>query len=115
MNDASKLDVDHVVPLEEAWSSGANTWDADRREAYANDLAAPRSLVAVTASTNRSKGKKDPAEWLPPAPSALCTYLEDWTATKLRWNLTADQNEHDTLARLASQCPDAKVTYEPAP
>ncbi|MGW0778899.1 GmrSD restriction endonuclease domain-containing protein [Streptomyces sp. NPDC002835] len=71
---ASALDVDHMVPLEEAWSSGAHDWDTNRREAYANDLDAQRSLVAVTAKTNRSKGRKDPAEWLPPSPEALCIY-----------------------------------------
>ncbi|MFD0305237.1 HNH endonuclease family protein [Streptomyces sp. NPDC127119] len=112
---APGLDVDHMVPLEEAWSSGAHAWTAERREAYANDLDAPRSLVAVTAKTNRSKGKRDIAEWLPPATSALCTYLEDWTATKLRWNLTIDQTEHDALAARANNCPDSTITYKPAP
>ncbi|MFD4955189.1 HNH endonuclease family protein [Streptomyces sp. NPDC058451] len=115
VNDPARLDIDHMVPLEEAWSSGAYAWDAGRREAYANDLDAPRSLVAVTAKTNRAKGKRDPAEWLPPAHGALCTYLEDWTTTKLRWALTADQTEHDTLVRRAKECPDSTVTYELAP
>ncbi|MEZ7005845.1 HNH endonuclease family protein [Streptomyces sp. AD55] len=115
VTDASKLDVDHMIPLEEAWSSGAHAWDAERRTAFANDLAAPRSLVAVTAKTNRSKGARDVAEWLPPAESALCTYLEDWTTTKLRWELTADETEHAALERLAPQCPDSTVTVIPAP
>ena len=115
VTDPGGLDVDHIVPLEEAHSSGAHAWTAGRREAYANDLAAPRSLVAVTAKTNRSKGAKDPAEWLPPASSALCTYLQDWTGTKLRWDLTADQAERDALTRHAASCPDATVTYTPAP
>lgn len=115
VTDPTELDIDHVVPLEEAWSSGAHTWDDERREAYANDLDAPRSLIAVTAKTNRAKGKKDVAEWLPPAPGALCTYLADWTATKLRWGLTADRDEHDALTRLAKDCPTSTVAYEPAP
>ncbi|EDY44013.1 S-layer domain-containing protein [Streptomyces sp. SPB074] len=114
VTDAGGLDVDHMVPLEEAWSSGAHTWTAERREAYANDLTAERSLVAVTAKTNRSKGRRDPAEWLPPADSALCTYLEDWTATKLRWGLTADTKERDALAQHAKDCPDAAVEVQPA-
>ncbi|MFJ3673948.1 HNH endonuclease family protein [Streptomyces sp. NPDC090106] len=114
VTNARGLDVDHIVPLEEAWSSGASQWDAARREAYANDLDAERSLVAVTAKTNRSKGAKDPAQWLPPADSALCTYLEDWTATKLRWNLTADTAEQAALTEHATQCPDSTITYTPA-
>ncbi|MFD0305259.1 hypothetical protein [Streptomyces sp. NPDC127119] len=51
----------------------------------------------------------------PIATSALCTYLEDWTATKLRWNLTIDQAEHDALAARAKNCPDSTITYKPAP
>ncbi|MFF2805537.1 DUF1524 domain-containing protein, partial [Streptomyces sp. NPDC058051] len=53
VTDARKLDIDHMVPLAEAWDSGASEWDADRRMRYANDLGAERSLVAVTAKTNR--------------------------------------------------------------
>ncbi|EDX25114.1 conserved hypothetical protein [Streptomyces sp. Mg1] len=64
---ATGLDVDHLVPLAESWDSGASTWTAKRREAYANDLASPTSLIAVTAKSNRAKADKDPAEWLPPA------------------------------------------------
>lgn len=41
----------------------------------ANDLGAERSLVAVTAKNNRSKADQDPAQWMPPAADAQCTYL----------------------------------------
>ncbi|MEV5582715.1 HNH endonuclease family protein, partial [Streptomyces parvus] len=70
VTDAKKLDIDHMVPLAEAWDSGAHDWTPERREAYANDLGSERSLVAVTAKTNRSKADKDPAAWMPPAQSA---------------------------------------------
>ncbi|WP_432053773.1 HNH endonuclease family protein [Streptomyces sp. bgisy022] len=108
------LDIDHMVPLAEAWDSGASAWTPERREAYANDLDADRSLVAVTARTNRSKADKDPAEWLPPAAGAHCTYTVDWVATKLRWGLTVDDTERAALADLAAGCDDT-VEYEPAP
>lgn len=114
MNAATKLDIDHVVPLAEAWDSGASKWDADRREQYANDLGADRSLVAVTAKTNRSKADRDPAEWLPPAASAQCTYGADWVGTKLRWKLTADAKERAALEKLAKNCADTVVKYETA-
>ncbi|MFG3532682.1 HNH endonuclease family protein [Streptomyces sp. NPDC047917] len=112
---ATKLDIDHVVPLAEAWDSGASKWDANRREQYANDLTADRSLVAVTAKTNRSKADRDPAEWLPPAASAQCTYGADWVGTKLRWKLTADDKERAALEKLAKDCADTVVKYEVAP
>ncbi|MGA4867174.1 HNH endonuclease family protein [Streptomyces lavendulocolor] len=112
---ASALDVDHMVPLAEAWDSGASGWTAARRQAYANDLDAERSLIAVTAKTNRSKADQDPAEWMPPAAAQHCAYLADWTATKARWQLTVDDAERQALATAAARCPGATVAYEPAP
>lgn len=35
--DASDVDIDHIVPLKEAWVSGARNWDDDQREAFANE------------------------------------------------------------------------------
>lgn len=108
------LDIDHMVPLAEAWDSGASQWTAAEREAYANDLGSERSLVAVTAKTNRSKADQDPSTWLPPLADARCTYAADWVATKLRWNLTADQPEVEALTAIAEACGVQGVEYEPA-
>ncbi|QPJ97002.1 HNH endonuclease family protein [Streptomyces clavuligerus] len=112
---AGSLDIDHMVPLAEAWDSGASAWTPARREAYANDRGQASSLVAVTARANRAKADQDPAQWLPPAPGALCRYLSEWTATKLRWNLTADTTERTRLIALSTQCTTTKVTWTPAP
>ncbi len=62
---ASDLDIDHMVPLAEAWASGAWAWTTSRRQTYANDLGGPE-LWAVTDNVNQSKSDKDPAEWQPP-------------------------------------------------
>ena len=70
--DPSTFDIDHMVPLAEAWDSGAWNWDAQQREAFANDLTHAEALIAVSASSNRSKGDQDPAEWQPPSASADC-------------------------------------------
>lgn len=107
------LDIDHMVPLAEAWDSGAHSWTAQRREAYANDLDADRSLVAVTARSNRSD--QDPADWQPPLADARCTYATDWVATKLRWQLTADDRERAALTELAARCGQETVDYQSAP
>jgi hypothetical protein len=77
---ATKLDVDHMVPLAEAWRSGAWKWSSSQRQAYANDLSDSRALIAVTLSTNRSKGDKDPALWMPSIDQ--CTYTQNWIAIK---------------------------------
>jgi hypothetical protein len=112
---ASALDIDHMVPLAEAWDSGASQWNAARREAYANDLGAESSLVAVSSASNRSKADQDPAEWLPTAVDVTCRYASEWIATKLRWGLTVDAVELEALTQLADACPNATVTFEPAP
>jgi hypothetical protein len=103
-NDASEFDIDHMVPLAEAWRSGANMWPAERRRDFANDLSSPASLIAVTAATNRSKGDRDPAIWQPPNQSAWCSYVSDWATTKIRWGLTADAAEVRALTNMARGC-----------
>ncbi|MGW2214047.1 HNH endonuclease family protein [Nonomuraea sp. NPDC001684] len=113
VDDAGKLDVDHLVPLAEAWDSGASSWGAARREAYANYLDAPEHLVAVTARSNRSKADKDPADWLP-IDAVRCRYISEWTAIKRHWGLSADQREKDTLTSIAAACPNAPLPVPPA-
>lgn len=105
----SGLDIDHMVPLAEAWDSGAYDWTAARREAYANDLGWTRSLVAVTARANRQKADQDPTTWLPPAADAQCTYLNDWVSVKVRWGLSVDPAEQGALVQLADTCPDVTM------
>lgn len=112
---ASGLDIDHMVPLAEAWDSGASTWSPQRREAYANDQGAEASLVAVTARSNRSKADQDPADWLPVDADVHCRYVAEWVGTKLRWDLAIDDAELAGLDSAASNCPDQTVTYETAP
>ncbi|MER8199058.1 HNH endonuclease family protein [Streptomyces microflavus] len=115
VSSAGSLDIDHMVPLAEAWDSGASGWSASRREAYANDQGADVSLVAVTARTNRSKSDQDPADWMPPSPEAQCRYVGEWVSTKLRWGLTADDRELEALLVYAEgPCEDTIVRYTPA-
>ena len=50
ITDASKLDIDHMVPLKEAHESGGYAWDAYRRRDYANDLSDPNTLREIAQS-----------------------------------------------------------------
>lgn len=111
---STDVDIDHLVPLAEAWDSGAKSWDAARLRSYANDLGDERTLVAVTDNVNQEKSDQDPAEWLPPLKSVRCRYAAEWVAVKLRWGLSADDAERDRLAELAADCPDERVTVEAA-
>jgi hypothetical protein len=90
LTDPALMDVDHLVPLAEAHRSGAHRWTAARREAFANDLSHPDTLIAVDRSVNRSKGDGDPLSWMPPDTGYWCPYAARWRATKARWDLEED-------------------------
>ncbi len=113
---ASDVDIDHLIPLKEAWDSGvyAQGWSASRRLAFANDLGYDYSLEAITDNVNQSKSDRDIAEWLPPAASAHCSYAIRWVAVKYRWNLTVDSNEHARLSSLLTgSCGDYQIGSPP--
>jgi hypothetical protein len=100
----TQVDVDHVVPLANAWRSGAASWTTGRREDFANDLDDPQ-LVAVSSGSNRSKGDQDPSTWKPTVTSNWCQYAEDWIAVKTHWKLTVTTGEKSALVDMLRKCP----------
>ena len=96
VSSSSDVDIDHIVPLAEAWASGASSWTNDQRKAFANDLTHPQ-LIAVSSSTNRSKSDKDPAEWLPPRAAYHCLYARMWIHIKHLYKLSVDPTEKSAL------------------
>ncbi|MET9228716.1 HNH endonuclease family protein [Lentzea sp. NPDC003310] len=100
---ASDVDIDHIVPLAQAWRSGASSWTTAQRQAFANDMAGPQ-LIAVTDNVNQSKGDQDPAQWKPPLTSYYCTYAKMWVHTKYRWNLKTDSAEKAALTSMLGTC-----------
>jgi hypothetical protein len=100
---ASDVDIDHVVPLAEAWRSGASSWTTAQRQSFANDLTRPQ-LIAVTDNVNQSKSDKDPAEWLPPRTAYRCTYARMWVHVKHSWNLSLDSAEKSALQSVLNGC-----------
>ena len=108
----SDIDIDHFVPLAEAWDSGARTWTSSQRQSFANDLGDSRSLVGVTDNVNQSKGDQDPAEWMPPLSSVHCRYLGEWAAVKTRWGLSVDSAEKSVLTSRANACTNVTITVQ---
>jgi hypothetical protein len=104
----SDIDIDHMVPLSEAWGSGARTWSDAQREAFANDLGDYRTLVGVTDNVNQSKGDRDIAEWLPQYDK--CRYLREFVAVKIRWRLSVDSSEKSAMQSLAAGCSNVTIT-----
>jgi hypothetical protein len=98
---ASDLDIDHVVPLENAHDSGGWRWTPEQRRQFAND---PSNLVAVLASSNRSKGSRGPEAWRPPDRSSWCVVASRWVAVKVAYGLTATTVERDALGDMLATC-----------
>ena len=102
--DPGDLDIDHLVPLAEAHQSGAASWPQSRKHTYANDLKTHGALIAVHLSENRSKGAKDPDDWMPSNEGFHCRYLQLWVDVKERWSLRMDAEEKAFVSRKLDQC-----------
>jgi hypothetical protein len=103
LTSASRVDIDHVVPLANAWRSGAKRWTTDRRREFANDLDNSQ-LLAVSAASNRSKGDKGPEKWRPPRKKAWCLYSRWWVQVKRHWRLTVIKAERKELRQMVATC-----------
>ncbi|MFC3503265.1 HNH endonuclease family protein [Micromonospora krabiensis] len=101
--DPSDVDIDHVVPLANAWRSGADEWDDAKRGDFANDTTRPQ-LIAVSASSNRAKGDQDPSQWKPANRSYWCQYAEHWITVKHHWRLTVTSAEKAALTDMLEGC-----------
>lgn len=104
VTDPAALEVDHLVALAEAWRSGAQAWDSGRRAHFANHLDEPDHLIAVTASSKRSKGDSPPDLWRPPQRSSWCRYATASVTVKVSWDLTATTRERDVLGEMLATC-----------
>ena len=93
-----------MVPLAEAWDSGASAWDPAKKEMYANDQTDPRHLIAVTGASNRSKSDQDPSDWMPTNKTYACEYITNWISIKVRWSLSIDSKEKTTLESYVKTC-----------
>ncbi|KAI1764609.1 hypothetical protein GGR53DRAFT_305624 [Hypoxylon sp. FL1150] len=97
------VDIDHMVPLKNAWISGASKWTTAKRERFANDVTRPQ-LWAVTDNVNSSKGDKSPDSWKPPLASFYCTYASAYVAVKSYWALTITSAEKTALTSMLNTC-----------
>ena len=101
---STKVQIDHVVALSDAWQKGAQQLDAVERLEFAND---PLNLLAVDGPTNASKGDGDAATWLPPNKVFRCDYVARQTAVKAKHGLWMTRAERDAIhATITNQCPN---------
>lgn len=99
---SSKVQIDHVVSLSNAWQTGAQKLDPTTRLRFAND---PLNLLAVDGATNQAKGPADAATWLPPRKAYRCGFVARQIAVKTRYGLWVTRAERDAMRRVLSRCP----------
>ncbi len=78
LTDSADVDVDYVVPLANAWKSGASRWGAAEREAYGKD---PAVLLSVEAGVSRQKGTRGRRREGRPTPPTTASTPEGGSAS----------------------------------
>jgi hypothetical protein len=109
---SSKVQIDHVVALSDAWQKGAQQLTAEKRTAFAND---PLNLQATDGPTNQKKGDGDAATWLPPNKGFRCEYVARQISVKAAYSLWVTQAEHNAMAAILASCADQLAPTNQAP
>lgn len=98
----SRVDFEHVVALENAWETGAQGWDEQKRTAFAND---PLNVLMAGSESNRGKGSRDASGWLPPAKDFRCSYVARQVSVKAAYSLWVTTTEREAMERVLATCP----------
>jgi 5-methylcytosine-specific restriction endonuclease McrA len=99
---ASEIQIDHVVPLENAHISGGCHWSAEKKQSFANYLGNNYHLLPVSKTANRSKGSKSPNEWWPSNQHFFDDYIRYWIEIKSEWGLSVTRKEMEFLNKWLS-------------
>ncbi|WP_094694545.1 HNH endonuclease family protein [Bifidobacterium aquikefiri] len=106
---SAKVQIDHVVALENAWKSGAHAWTKAEKYRFGND---PYNLLAVNGSANQEKGSASAAYWLPSNKAYQCSYVSRQIAVKTKYRLTITKSERQAMLIVLHGCPHQKLPKE---
>ena len=98
----SKLQIDHVVALSDAWQKGAQYMTKEVREKIATD---PLNLLAVDGAANQQKSDGDAATWLPANKRFRCQYVARQVSVKYKYGLWVTEAEKEAISRILENCP----------
>ncbi|MBB6344575.1 hypothetical protein FHU36_001084 [Nonomuraea muscovyensis] len=98
---SSQVQIDHLIPLSDAWQKGAQQWTATKRKEFAND---PLNLLAVDGPLNGQKSDSDAATWLPPRRAYRCAYVARQIDVKAKYDLWVTAAEKDAMDRVLDSC-----------
>ena len=102
----SKVQIDHVVALSDAWQKGAQYMSYEVRNAMATD---PLNLLAVDGSANQGKSDGDAATWLPANKGFRCQYVARQVSVKYKYGLWVTEAEKEAISKVLSNCPGEKA------
>jgi hypothetical protein len=100
--ESKDIQIDHVVPLRNAYMSGAYSWTAESRCLYANFLGDKEHLLSVLGRENMKKSDRSPEKYMPPNEKFACHYLKTWLQIKFTWGLTMTLAEAQGIQNLIS-------------
>jgi hypothetical protein len=103
---SDEVQIDHVVPLSNAWQTGAQQLSLERRISLAND---PLNLLAVDGEANQQKSDGDAATWLPAQKAFRCQYVARQIAVKRTYSLWVTSAEKEAISTVLSACPDQQL------
>ena len=102
----SKIQIDHVVALSDAWQKGAQNLTYDERNKLATD---PLNLLAVDGVANQQKSDGDAATWLPSNKKFRCQYVARQVSVKYRYGLWVTEAEKQAILKVLSYCPNERA------
>jgi hypothetical protein len=100
------INIDHIVSLKGAYESGASSWGASKKKAFANDRS---NHVPSCGRVNSSKGSEGPSDFLRRSNDGkgleydivrFCEYVQKYYAMKVKYGLSFKSNK----AKLFKRC-----------
>ena len=98
------INIDHIVSLKDAYESGASSWGASKKKAFANDRA---NHVPSCGRVNSSKGSEGPSDFLRRSNDGkgleyeivkFCEYVQRYYAVKVKYGLSLGGNSAKVFA-----------------
>ena len=102
----SEVQIDHMVPLKNAYVSGAYKWNFAKRCLYGNYMGATFHLISVDGTENMRKSSDGPDGYMPPSKVYRCTYLKNWLTIKTLWDLEMTIAEADAIKNAIFTAPE---------
>ncbi|MEU8248504.1 HNH endonuclease family protein [Nonomuraea sp. NPDC048916] len=98
---STAVQIDHLIPLSDAWQKGAQQWTATKRKEFAND---PLNLLAVDGPLNGQKSDSDAATWLPPRKAYRCAYIARQIDVKAKYDVWVTSAEKAAMKGILDAC-----------